>query len=383
MKIAVITPRIATTQTSTLGGGDVFNVFLIRALKELKHEVVLCTTCATHWDVINRDLGWSYVPDSELIRSAPRWRDKAKSLTQFIRPSEIRMLKRTCDVTFNSYGDNLFWNTDLCSMLSPLTKEQLAAKYSTASSRFYLAMYRSLFQKMKFMLRTLILTDSHYAKRIIEETTGAYSMVLYPPVNCELFRQALAKENRRNDVVTVGRLTWEKNFGIIPEIAKRVKNAVFHIVGSIVSEESHQLIRYIKRRSIELNLGNRIKIHLDPSTKERLSILEKCKVYVNCWKGEYFGIAVAEALSAGLAPVVPNDGGQVEIVPGPEHFYMGINEAASRTEEWLSKWSPTEAFQLSQKAEKFSHENFRRHLSDLLTNLAAYKNERNTISGNR
>jgi glycosyltransferase involved in cell wall biosynthesis len=236
---------------------------------------------------------------------------------------------------------------------------------------------------MKFLLRTLILTDSYYAKRIIEETIGIYSMVLYPPVNCEFFSQALVKERRQNHVVTVGRLTWEKNFGIIPEIAEQVRNAVFHIVGSIVSEESLQLIRYIKRRSIELNLGNRIKIHLDPSTKERLNILEKCKVYINCWKGEYFGIAVAEALSAGLAPVVPNDGGQVEIVPSPEHIYRDINEAASRIEDWLSNWSPAKALQLSQKAERFSHENFRRNLSDLLTNVAAYKNECNVISGKR
>jgi glycosyltransferase involved in cell wall biosynthesis len=380
LRIAVITKGIATTHTSTVGGGDVFNVFLIRALKELKHEVVLCTTHTTRWDIINQDLGWSYVPDSELIRQPSHWRDRGKSFTQFVPPSEIRMLKRTCDITFNSYGDNLFWNTDLCSMLSPLTKEQLTAKYSTASSKFYLAMYKFIFQRMKFLLRTLILTDSHYAKRIIEETIGAYSKVLYPPVNCELFKQALAKEHRQNNVVTVGRLTWEKNFGIIPEIANRVKSAVFHIVGSIVSEESLQLIRYIKRRSIELNLGHRIKIHLDPSTKERLNIMEKCKVYINCWKGEYFGIAVAEALSAGLAPVVPNDGGQVEIVPSPEHIYRDIDEAASRTEEWLSNWSPTRAFHLSQKAEKFSHDNFRRNLSDLLTNLAVHKNDGKLIS---
>lgn len=374
MRIAVITKAIATTPTSTVGGGDVFNVYLIRALKELRHEVVLCTTSVTHWDVIERDLGWAHRPDIELIRSLSPLHDKAKSFTQFIAPSKIRMLKRTCDITFNTYGDNLFWNTDLSYMLAPYTKEQLAAKYSRTASEFYLRMYLSILQRMKRILRTLILTDSYYAKRVIEETLGVYSMVLYLPVNYEFYKQALRRERRLDHVVTVGRLTWEKNFGIIPEIAKRVKNAIFHIIGSIVSTESSQLIQYIERRSRELNVSNRIMIHLNTSTEDRLSILEKCKVYINCWRGEYFGIAVAEALSAGLAPVVPNDGGQVEIVPSPEHIYRDVEEAASRTQEWLSKWSPAKAFQLSQKAKRFSYENFRRNLSKLLTNVTAYKN---------
>jgi glycosyltransferase involved in cell wall biosynthesis len=366
VRVGIITKGIATTETSTLGGGDVLNVYLIRALKELKHEVVLCTSSITRWDIIERDLGWVHRPDTELKRSLSRLGGRAKSFTQFIPSMEIRMLKRTCDVTFNTYGDNLFWNTDLSYLLTPYTKEQLAAKYASTFPRFYHRVYLSLFQRMKRTLGTLIVTDSNYSKRIIEETMAVPSVVLYPPVDYELYRQALRKRQRLDHVATVGRLTWEKNFGIIPEIAKGVKNALFHIVGSIVSTESLELIQYIRRRSVELDVADRIKIHLNPSTAERFSILEKCKVYINCWRGEYFGIAVAEALSAGLAPIVPNDGGQVEIVPSSEHIYHDLDEAACLTNGWLEKWSPTVAAQLSQSAERFGLESFKTELKKIL-----------------
>ncbi len=370
MIIGVVTKGIATTGTSTVGGGDVLNVYLLRALKELHHSVILCTNSITRWDTIERDLGWVHKPDVELRQRSSRVIDKAKSFTQFFPPRQIQTLKRACDVTFNTYGDNLFWNTDLSYMLTPYTKEQLRAKYASATSRFYHKIYLSVFEKMKHSLKTLILTDSRYAKKLIEETMGLYSRVLYPPVDYDLYRQALRRKHRLDHVVAVGRLTWEKNFGIIPEIAGRVRNAVFDISGSIVSQESIELIRYIKRRSSELNVSDRVRIHYNPSTAQRRSILEKCKVYINCWKGEYFGIAVAEALSAGLASIVPDGGGQVEIVPGPGFIYHDLDEAASLISQWLERWSPTEAARLSQTAEKFGLKSFKKELEAILRDVA-------------
>jgi glycosyltransferase involved in cell wall biosynthesis len=369
LRIGIITKGIATTGASTVGGGDVLNVYLLRALKELEHQVVLSTNSPTHWDTIERDLGWVCKPDIELKRSQHRILDKAKSFTQLITPSQIQMMKRTCDVTFNTYGDNLFWNTDLSYMLTPYTKEQLSAKYASTASKFYYKMYLTMLRKLKHSLRTLILTDSNYSKKIIEETMGLRSRVLYPPVDYALYRQALRKQHRLDHIVTVGRLTWEKNFRIIPEIACRVKNAVFDISGSIVSPESIEVLKFIKRRSSELNVSNRVRVHLNPSTAERLNILEKCKVYINCWKGEYFGIAVAEALSAGLATIVPDGGGQLEIAPSSEYVYHDLDEAAVLIKKWLQRWNPAQALRLSRAAERFGLENFKTELKKILTHL--------------
>lgn len=377
MRIGLIGKRIATTKSSVAGGGDIFQIYLLRALKEMGHRVFFSVNVPTNWDVIKADLGWVYKPDAELVRSSKKIPERAKLFTQFIPSRPIETLKHVCDITFNSYGDNLFWNVDLSYMHTPYTKEELKTKYErNIFSKTYYRLYSSLDQRMNSKIVTLILTNSHYSERIIKETMGFSPWVLYPPIDTGFYRSALTNvDNRLDHVVTISRFTWEKNLHIIPVLAKRVKNAIFHIAGSVISPESLEVVKFVKRRSSELKVADRVKIHQNPSIRKRLEILSGSKIYINALKEEHFGMAIAEAASAGLAALVPNGGGQLEIVPNQEHVYKDIEEASQLIDEWLSKWSPAKAYQFSHNAEKFSYENFRRNLSMLLTRVAANKNE--------
>jgi alpha-1,2-mannosyltransferase len=266
-------------------------------------------------------------------------------------------------------------------MHTPYTKGELRTKYGRNSySKIYYKLYSSIAQKRKGKLATLILTNSHYSERIIKETMGLSPKVLYPPIDTSLYKSALSKVNSRLDhIVTIARFTWEKNLQMIPELAKRQRNAIFHIAGSVISQESSEVVKFLKRRSSELNVADRVRIQLNPSIRERLEILSRSKVYINTLKEEHFGMSVAEAVSAGLAPVVPNGGGQVEIVPNREYMYRDMDEAVYRIEEWLSKWNPTEAFRLSRTAERFSYDNFKNNLSKLLTNVSAHRSKSRPI----
>jgi glycosyltransferase involved in cell wall biosynthesis len=53
----------------------------------------------------------------------------------------------------------------------------------------------------------------------------------------------------------------------------------------------------------------------------------KSKVYLHPLAGEPFGIAVAEAMAAGLIPIVPHVGGNSEFIP--EGYHNGTLEQAA------------------------------------------------------
>jgi len=375
LKVGLIHKNVATTESSLGGGGDVFLIYLIRALKELGHYVLLSVIKPTPWDTIEKDLGWVYKPDLEILRFSPSIIDRAKLLKQFIPSPHIKMLKYKCDLTFNTYGDNLFWNTDIIYMHTPLTKDELSAKYQrNALSRLYYKVYASMAKKAKRKLKTLILTNSYYSKRIIDDTFGLLSKVIYPPIDTKFYKRALNENgNRQNYVVTVARLTRERNLEIIPELAQRVKGAIFHIIGSTVLPEASEVIKSIKKKALELNVADKVKIHTNLPSMLRLKIMAKSKVYLNTLREEHFGMAIAEAMSAGLAPIVPNDGGQVEIVPSSEYLYHDLEEAALKIEEWLSKWTPERGLQLSQAAEKFSYERFKREINESIIIVKHFK----------
>jgi glycosyltransferase involved in cell wall biosynthesis len=75
------------------------------------------------------------------------------------------------------------------------------------------------------------------------------------------------------------------------------------------------------RSMIEDNgLNKYVKLEVGASFKRLLYLMGISKVYLHPLAGEPFGISVAEAMSAGLIPVVPHIGGNSEFVPEKYHY---------------------------------------------------------------
>ena len=55
--------------------------------------------------------------------------------------------------------------------------------------------------------------------------------------------------------------------------------------------------------------------------------MRKSKVYLHPFAGEPFGISTVEAMSAGLIPVVPDEGGYTEFVP--EYYQFHTHQQAA------------------------------------------------------
>ncbi|MEM2450952.1 MAG: glycosyltransferase, partial [Nitrososphaerota archaeon] len=241
-------------------------------------------------------------------------------------------------------------------------------KYSRGMhTKLYYKLYKYLTDKKLKKLKTKVLTNSEYSRRIIQETLGIDSQVVYPPVDTELYSKLAVNEYRDNIVLSIGRYAWERKPELIPDVAVLVPEAEFHIVGTTAMKYAHQVIMSIKSKAERLGVSNRVHIHVDVSLKDKINLMSRAKVYLNTRRDEYFGIAVAEAMSAGMVPIVPNSGGQCEIVPSKEFTYENIEEAADLIRKWLNYWNSSIAKKLSLAAEKFSYSRFKNEIGELLS----------------
>jgi glycosyltransferase involved in cell wall biosynthesis len=73
--------------------------------------------------------------------------------------------------------------------------------------------------------------------------------------------------------------------------------------------------------------------------------------------GEHFGMAVLEAMAAGLIPVVPNEGGITEFVP-QEYQFNTIEQAAEIIMYVFNHLPKTERIKINDDINKFSNSHY-------------------------
>lgn len=371
MNVGLVYRNITVAGDSLAGGGDFFVVQLIRILKELGHQVILATTVGTDWNTVERVFGFDVKPHVE-VRSSFLPRSGGLRLYRDIIPSiAVERLKKTCDLTFNAYGDAPFWDTDLIYMHTPITREEIKEKYGKSPlARIYFGVYHSISKRLAQGLRTKILTNSNFSRECIRHLLSLDSRVIYPPVDTDQYRALLGSKMRERRVATVGRFSREKNLEVIPSIAERVKDAHFHLIGTYVGSQSEMILRDINRKSRELDVKDRVHIHPNASTRDKMTVLSRCRVYFHARQREYFGMSIAEAMSGGLVPIVHNSGGQVEIVSNEELLYADLQEASMKIGYWLDNWSPESSTELSEKAERFAIPRFSSQIRELLGDVS-------------
>ena len=92
------------------------------------------------------------------------------------------------------------------------------------------------------------------------------------------------------NILTIGRLEWEKGYDYVIEIAKQLKNKIkfrWYIIGSGKLEE--QLVREIKENNLDKN------IIMLGFQRNPYPYLKKCDIYVQPSRNEGYGLAIAEA----------------------------------------------------------------------------------------
>ncbi len=195
----------------------------------------------------------------------------------------------------------------------------------------------------------LLLCNSEYTERAIMRKWRRKAKVVYPPVDVESFSPA-PKEDL---IISVGRFVRPKNFELIIEVAKKLPQFKFIIVGRRPSSDAYF------RKIANLKPSN-LTILADLSRAELCSLMNKAKVYLHTMIGEHFGISVVEAMAAGCIPIVNAVGGSKEVIGNFGFTYNEIDECvACILKAFKSLANPEE---VAEHAKRFSSKNFREEI---------------------
>lgn len=144
-------------------------------------------------------------------------------------------------------------------------------------------------------------------------------IVVYPPVDVEKYLPLSESKERKNIILTISRIEEGKGLDIIPQLAVRVSNAEFVIIGTL---SSGRYLRYLYRMAKSLGVGDRVKIIPNASENVKKAFLSESKIFFHPMKYEHFGIAIVEAMAAGLVPLVSKTGGPwIDILDRKQGLY--------------------------------------------------------------
>jgi glycosyltransferase involved in cell wall biosynthesis len=229
------------------------------------------------------------------------------------------------------------------------------------------------------MRNSTVITNSEFSRRAIVNAFGMNNIyILSPPIDIETFRNVASSisngDNERNDIILViSRIDPHKKIENAIKLAKILKNKNIgrgmKIVGNLYYYYSHYYSE-LKQLVLDLGLTDYIIFEINASLEKLLSIMQESKVYFHPMTGEHFGMAVVEAMAAGLIPVVPNAGGITEFVPQKYQFNT-IEQAAEIITGVFNHLPKIERVKVSSDINKFSTshyiEGFKTILNELLS----------------
>jgi alpha-1,2-mannosyltransferase len=228
------------------------------------------------------------------------------------------------------------------------------------------------------MRNSTVITNSEFSRRTIVNAFGLDNIyILSPPIDIETFRNVALMANgydERNDIILViSRIAPHKKIENAIKLAKILKDNNIGKGMKIVGNLYYYYFDYyseIKQMVLGLGLTDYITFEIDASLDKLLSIIRESRVYFHPMVGEHFGMAVLEAMAAGLIPVVPNEGGLTEFVP-QEYQFNTIEQAAEIIMYVFNHLPKIERIKISDNINKFSNshyiEGFQTILNELLS----------------
>ena len=228
------------------------------------------------------------------------------------------------------------------------------------------------------MRNSTVITNSEFSRRAIVNAFGLdHIYILSPPIDIDTFRNVALMANgddETNDtILVISRIAPHKNIENAIKLAKILKDNNVGKGMKIVGNLYYYFFDYyseLKQMVLDLGLTDYITFEINASLDKLLSIIRESRVYFHPMIGEHFGMAVLEAMAAGLIPVVPNEGGLTEFVP-QEYQFNTIEQAAEIIMYVFNHLPKTERIKISDDINKFSNshyiEGFQTILNELLS----------------
>jgi len=323
MKVGIIHHTL-----NSCGGGEYLSLTLAEALKSIGCKVVYYTTQKTDWRRVAETLGIAFKPDCE--KSVFKVKIPYFGIYQRLIHGVFNNALKECDLVVNTHGDVMpFAKAHITYMHYPtfsLWYENPAnVKYlKSAFWKIYFTPYFNVQRKYIRKIHGIILTNSKFSREAIRKHVGRKAYVVYPPVDVEKYLPLLSNDKRENTVVTIGRFTPEKNYEKIVEIASKLPNISFAIIGAVTNKLNRNYYCKIQHLIEKLRLKN-VKLYPNLPFKEKLKLLGEAKIYLHAMVNEHFGISIVEAIASGLAPVVHRSGGPWKDILEEKHGTYGYS----------------------------------------------------------
>ena len=313
-------------------------------------------------------------------------------------PEDLEKIEErfSLDLSRVNLTNNIFGND-----FSFIKKQQESRKYDKiivlsdgsipvlSSKKIYLHMQQPIFytlsikDRLKLKRINKIFCNSVYTKNFIEKNYKVKCELLYPPVS--IFGN---NKNKENIIFHVGR------FRVLNVAASDYKKQQFMVsVFKELVDEGLKNWKFILAISLNdlkderfLNLKNSaegypIEFLVNSSKDELWEKGSKAKIYwhatgygedleKNPQLAEHFGISTAEAMGAGIVPVVINAGGQREIVEDSKNGYLweSKEEFKKKTLKLIndSKLLSHMSGKAFNRAEEFSEDNFCKKVFEII-----------------
>jgi len=222
----------------------------------------------------------------------------------------------------------------------------------------------------------IVLANSSFTKEVICNTSPQLckkTFILYPPITIRPldpahFSQTL--HQRKPIVVTISRFSREKKLETLFEVARLTPEAKFVLIGSLMDKAYYKELNEEAKR-----IGN-VELHPNAPASEVLEIMRKGMIYLHTMPYEHFGIAVVEAMSQGLVPVVHRSGGPwrdiLECSEGLYGYsYVSPEMASSKIRVLVNDRTlyTRIAVNAIKKSMRFTLEEFKKEFSKLLVGL--------------
>jgi len=213
--------------------------------------------------------------------------------------------------------------------------------------------------------------------------------VLRPPIDIATFHNvalASAGDNNGNDghgrnndddlILVVSRIDPSKQIENAIKLAKILKDRNIGrgmiIVGSLY-RHYFDYYSYLKQLILDLDLTDYITFQINASLDKLLCAMRQSKIYFHPMVGEHFGMTVAEAMAAGLIPIVPSIGGPTEFVPH-EYHYSTLKQAAEIIFSAFHLPNP-QRVQISNSVNKFSNSHYIEGFQQIVNELLLFRQE--------
>lgn len=136
------------------------------------------------------------------------------------------------------------------------------------------------------------------------------------------------------NLLTIGRLTYQKGFDILIETFSKIENDIFHLTIVGVGEEKENLVKQAER------LGISSKLTFIPATDNPYALMKQADVFISSSRWEGYPNVVIESLACGT-PVLSNNypGGINEIIDSNNGFICELDKDLSKGLQYVSSLS--------------------------------------------